>query len=58
VTWVNDHLPIVAEAPHGGVKQSGFGADLSEEAVLAYSVPRHIMVRHAAPAAHDGFRPA
>ena len=58
VVWVNDHLPIASEAPHGGVKQSGFGSDLSEDAVLAYSTPRHVMVRHAAAPAHDGFRPA
>jgi betaine-aldehyde dehydrogenase len=58
VTWINDHLPIASEAPHGGVKQSGFGSDLAEEAVLAYSTARHIMIRHAAPEARDGFRPA
>ena len=27
--WVNDHIPIVAEMPHGGYKQSGYGKDLS-----------------------------
>jgi len=58
VTWVNDHLPIASEAPHGGMKRSGFGSDLSEDAVEAYTVPRHIMIRHQAPDAHDGFRPA
>ena len=58
VTWVNDHLPIASEAPHGGVKGSGFGKDMSQEAVLEYSVTRHIMIRHAAPPEHEGFRPA
>ncbi|MDN5854436.1 MAG: aminobutyraldehyde dehydrogenase [Actinomycetia bacterium] len=58
VTWVNDHLPIASEAPHGGVKASGFGKDMSHEAVLAYTVTRHVMVKHAAPQAHDSFRPA
>lgn len=58
VTWVNDHLPIASEAPHGGMKRSGFGSDLSEEAVHAYTLLRHIMIRHQAPDAHDGFRPA
>jgi betaine-aldehyde dehydrogenase len=58
VTWINDHLPIASEAPHGGLKRSGFGSDLSEEAVLAYSVPRHVMIRHAVTEPHDGFRPA
>nr|WP_205862983.1 aminobutyraldehyde dehydrogenase [Planosporangium thailandense] len=58
VTWVNDHLPIASEAPHGGVKGSGFGKDLSQEAVAEYSVTRHLMIKHAAPAARDSFRPA
>ncbi|HEU4656956.1 MAG TPA: aminobutyraldehyde dehydrogenase [Capillimicrobium sp.] len=58
VVWVNDHLPIASEAPHGGLKQSGFGKDLSEEAVLEYSVTQHLMLKHAEPAPRDGFRPA
>jgi betaine-aldehyde dehydrogenase len=56
--WVNDHLPLASEAPHGGVKQSGFGKDMSEEAVLEYSVTQHLMLKHAQPVAHEGFRPA
>jgi betaine-aldehyde dehydrogenase len=56
--WVNDHLPLASEAPHGGFKQSGFGKDLSEEAVLEYSVTQHLMLKHAEPEAHEGFRPA
>ena len=51
VTWVNDHLPIASEAPHGGVKGSGFGKDMSQEAVQEYSVTRHLMIKHQAPAA-------
>ncbi len=58
VTWVNDHLPIASEAPHGGVKGSGFGKDMSHEPLLDYSVTRHIMVRHAPPPETSGFRPA
>lgn len=58
VTWVNDHLPIASEAPHGGVKGSGFGKDMSHEAVLEYTVTRHVMVKHAQPVVHDSFRPA
>jgi betaine-aldehyde dehydrogenase len=58
VTWVNDHLPIASEAPHGGVKGSGFGKDMSHEAVLEYSVTRHLMIKHAQPVVHDSFRPA
>ena len=58
VTWVNDHLPIASEAPHGGVKASGFGKDMSHEAVLEYTVTHHVMLRHDPPPAHDSFRPA
>jgi betaine-aldehyde dehydrogenase len=58
VTWVNDHLPIASEAPHGGVKGSGFGKDMSHEAVLEYTVTQHVMIKHAQPEAHDSFRPA
>ncbi len=58
VTWVNDHLPIASEAPHGGVKGSGFGKEMSQESLLEYSVTRHLMIRHEAPPEHEGFRPA
>jgi betaine-aldehyde dehydrogenase len=58
VTWVNDHLPIASEAPHGGVKGSGFGKDMSHEAVLEYTVTQHVMVKHALTEPHDSFRPA
>jgi betaine-aldehyde dehydrogenase len=58
VTWVNDHLPIASEAPHGGVKASGFGKDMSHESLLEYTVTHHIMVKHAQPVVHDSFRPA
>lgn len=58
VTWINDHLPIASEAPHGGVKGSGFGKDMSHEAILEYTVTHHIMARHQQPPEHDSFRPA
>lgn len=58
VTWINDHLPIASEAPHGGVKGSGFGKDMSHEALLEYSVTHHITIMHAIPVVHDSFRPA
>jgi betaine-aldehyde dehydrogenase len=58
VTWINDHLPIASEAPHGGVKGSGFGKDMSHESILEYTVTRHIMIKHAATVANDSFRPA
>ncbi|MEO1174814.1 MAG: aldehyde dehydrogenase family protein, partial [Myxococcota bacterium] len=42
--WINDHLPLASEGPHGGFKQSGFGKDLSAEAVGDYQITKHIMV--------------
>ncbi|HMB55437.1 MAG TPA: gamma-aminobutyraldehyde dehydrogenase [Thermoanaerobaculia bacterium] len=42
--WVNDHIPIVAEMPHGGFKQSGYGKDLSIYALEDYTEIKHVMV--------------
>lgn len=42
--WINDHLPLTSETPHGGFKQSGFGKDLSSEAVGDYLITKHVMV--------------
>ncbi|MGH2606202.1 MAG: gamma-aminobutyraldehyde dehydrogenase, partial [Anaerolineales bacterium] len=42
--WVNDHIPLTSETPHGGFKQSGFGKDLSAEAMAEYQVTKHVMV--------------
>ncbi len=42
--WINDHTPLSSETPHGGFKQSGFGKDLSAEAVGDYLVTKHVMV--------------
>jgi betaine-aldehyde dehydrogenase len=58
VTWVNDHLPIASEMPHGGRGASGFGKDMGRDAVSDFTVGHHIMVKHAEPAAREGFRPA
>jgi betaine-aldehyde dehydrogenase len=44
--WINDHIPLASEAPHGGFKQSGFGKDLSAEAVADYQITKHVMVAH------------
>ena len=44
--WINDHIPLTAETPHGGFKQSGFGKDLSAEAVGDYQITKHVMVAH------------
>ncbi len=42
--WRNDHLPLTSETPHGGFKKSGFGKDLSLEAVHDYQITKHVMV--------------
>jgi betaine-aldehyde dehydrogenase len=42
--WINDHIPLVAEMPHGGYKESGYGKDLSMYAVEDYTEIKHVMV--------------
>jgi betaine-aldehyde dehydrogenase len=42
--WVNDHIPLASEMPHGGFKQSGYGKDLSIYAVEDYTEIKHVMV--------------
>jgi betaine-aldehyde dehydrogenase len=42
--WINDHLPLTSETPHGGFKQSGFGKDLSAEAISDYLITKHVMI--------------
>jgi betaine-aldehyde dehydrogenase len=44
--WINDHIPLASETPHGGFKQSGFGKDLSAEAVNDYRITKHVMVQN------------
>jgi aminobutyraldehyde dehydrogenase len=44
-TWVNTHFMLVNEMPHGGLKHSGYGKDLSMYALEDYTVARHIMVK-------------
>jgi betaine-aldehyde dehydrogenase len=41
--WINTHIPIVAEMPHGGFKQSGYGKDLSIYGFEEYTRIKHIM---------------
>jgi acyl-CoA reductase-like NAD-dependent aldehyde dehydrogenase len=43
--WVNDHIPLVSEMPHGGFKQSGFGKDMSLYAIEHYTELKHVMVK-------------
>jgi aminobutyraldehyde dehydrogenase len=42
--WINDHLPIVPEMPHGGFKQSGHGNDMSVYSVEEYTELKHVML--------------
>jgi betaine-aldehyde dehydrogenase len=42
--WINDHIPLVSEMPHGGYKQSGYGKDLSIYSLEDYCEIKHVMV--------------
>jgi 1-pyrroline dehydrogenase len=44
--WVNDHIPVISEMPHGGFKQSGYGKDMSMYAVEHYTELKHVMIKH------------
>jgi 1-pyrroline dehydrogenase len=41
--WINDHIPLVSEMPHGGYKQSGYGKDLSTYSLEDYTQIKHVM---------------
>ncbi|TBU96479.1 gamma-aminobutyraldehyde dehydrogenase [Phytopseudomonas dryadis] len=45
-TWVNTHFMLVSEMPHGGVKQSGYGKDMSLYGLEDYTAIRHVMFKH------------
>ena len=45
-TWINTHFMLTNEMPHGGLKQSGYGKDMSSYALEDYSVVRHVMIKH------------
>jgi aminobutyraldehyde dehydrogenase len=45
-TWVNTHFMLVSEMPHGGMKKSGYGKDMSMYALEDYSCVRHVMVKN------------
>lgn len=42
--WINDHLPVVPEMPHGGFKESGHGNDMSIYSLDEYTELKHVMV--------------
>ncbi|WP_034265710.1 gamma-aminobutyraldehyde dehydrogenase [Actinospica robiniae] len=41
--WINDHIPIISEMPHGGYKQSGYGKDMSAYSLEEYTQVKHVM---------------
>ncbi len=41
--WINDHIPIISEMPHGGVGASGFGKDMSQYSFEEYLTIKHVM---------------
>jgi betaine-aldehyde dehydrogenase/aminobutyraldehyde dehydrogenase len=43
--WINDHIPLVSEMPHGGYKQSGYGKDLSVYSLEDYTNIKHVMAK-------------
>jgi len=45
-TWINTHFMLANEMPHGGLKASGYGKDMSMYALEDYTVARHVMVKH------------
>ncbi|GAA1370893.1 gamma-aminobutyraldehyde dehydrogenase [Streptomyces beijiangensis] len=54
--WVNDHIPILSEMPHGGYKASGFGKDMSVYSFEEYTQVKHVMYDNTAVARKDWHR--
>ncbi|MFJ4872437.1 gamma-aminobutyraldehyde dehydrogenase [Streptomyces sp. NPDC088757] len=54
--WVNDHIPIISEMPHGGTRASGYGKDMSAYSFEEYTQVKHVMYDNTAVAAKDWHR--
>ncbi|MFI1400298.1 gamma-aminobutyraldehyde dehydrogenase [Streptomyces sp. NPDC020681] len=54
--WVNDHIPIISEMPHGGYKASGFGKDMSAYSFEEYTQVKHVMYDNTAAVRKDWHR--
>ncbi|MET9595711.1 gamma-aminobutyraldehyde dehydrogenase [Streptomyces sp. NPDC006516] len=54
--WINDHIPIISEMPHGGYRASGFGKDMSSYSFEEYTQVKHVMYDNTAVAAKDWHR--
>ena len=54
--WVNDHIPIISEMPHGGMKSSGYGKDMSSYSFEEYTQVKHVMADLTATAEKEWHR--
>ncbi|MCZ7457698.1 gamma-aminobutyraldehyde dehydrogenase [Streptomyces sp. WMMC940] len=54
--WINDHIPIISEMPHGGYKASGFGKDMSAYSFEEYTQVKHVMYDNTAVVRKDWHR--
>ncbi|KIF77015.1 gamma-aminobutyraldehyde dehydrogenase [Streptomyces sp. 150FB] len=54
--WVNDHIPIISEMPHGGYKASGYGKDMSSYSFEEYTQVKHVMYDNTAEPRKDWHR--
>jgi betaine-aldehyde dehydrogenase len=54
--WVNDHIPIISEMPHGGYRASGFGKDMSVYSFEEYTQVKHVMYDNTAVVRKDWHR--
>ncbi|OEU85913.1 gamma-aminobutyraldehyde dehydrogenase [Streptomyces abyssalis] len=54
--WINDHIPIISEMPHGGYKASGYGKDMSAYSFEEYTQLKHVMQDTTAQARKDWHR--
>ncbi|MFJ4640359.1 gamma-aminobutyraldehyde dehydrogenase [Streptomyces hygroscopicus] len=54
--WINDHIPIISEMPHGGVRASGFGKDMSAYSFEEYTQVKHVMLDNTAVVRKDWHR--
>ncbi|MGW4893920.1 gamma-aminobutyraldehyde dehydrogenase [Kitasatospora sp. NPDC004240] len=54
--WVNDHIPIISEMPHGGYRASGYGKDMSQYSFDEYTQVKHVMFDTTAVARKDWHR--
>jgi betaine-aldehyde dehydrogenase len=54
--WINDHVPIISEMPHGGYRASGFGKDMSSYSFDEYTQVKHVMYDNTAVARKEWHR--